>query len=72
MSEVTEGPFKGHLWAEPSVDKLKTLMRQVTSNVGEANAKGRKAREDMIRRFSPEIVAGIVRDHIYNFLDEEA
>ncbi|KAJ0046751.1 hypothetical protein Pint_05783 [Pistacia integerrima] len=72
MSEVTEGPFKGHLWAEPSVDKLKTLMRQVTSNVGEANAKGRKAREDMIRRFSPELVAGIVRDHIYNFLDQEA
>lgn len=64
MSEVKEGPFKGHLWAEPSVDKLRVLMRHVMSNPEEARDKGRKAREDMIRRFSPEIVAGIVVDQI--------
>ncbi|KAL5735209.1 hypothetical protein ACOSP7_033070 [Xanthoceras sorbifolium] len=71
MSEVMEGPFKGHLWAEPSVDKLQALMRRVMSNIEEAKAKGKKAREDMIRRFSPEIVAGIVADHINNVLDKE-
>lgn len=48
MSEVTEGPFKGHLWAEPSEDKLQVLMRHVMDNLTEATAKGRKAREDMI------------------------
>ncbi|XP_027934950.1 uncharacterized protein LOC114190317 [Vigna unguiculata] len=68
MSEVTEGPFKGHLWAEPSVDKLQVLMRQVMNNLTEATAIGRKAREDMITRFSPEIVADIVADHILDIL----
>lgn len=68
MSEVKEGPFKGHLWAEPSVSKLRALMRRVVSNVEEAEAKGRKAREDMVRRFAPEVVAGIVADHIESIL----
>ncbi|CAK7325190.1 unnamed protein product [Dovyalis caffra] len=69
MSEVMEGPFKGHLWAEPSIDKLQLLMRHVISNVEEAKMKGRQAREDMIRRFSPQIVAGFVTDLIENLLD---
>ncbi|KAK7278589.1 hypothetical protein RJT34_23621 [Clitoria ternatea] len=68
MSEVMEGPFKGHVWAEPSEYKLQVLMRQVTNNLTEATAKGRKAREDMIERFSPEIVADIVADHIQSIL----
>ncbi|KAL5069531.1 hypothetical protein RYX36_020418, partial [Vicia faba] len=66
MSEVMEGPFKGHLWAEPSEDKLWFLMRHVVDNPDEAKAIGRKAREDMIRQYSPEIVAEIVADHIQN------
>ncbi|CAK8572938.1 unnamed protein product [Lathyrus sativus] len=68
MSEVMEGPFKGHLWAEPSEHKLRFLMRQVVDNPAEAKAIGRKARDDMIHRFSPEIVAEIVADHIQNIL----
>ncbi|KAK7343954.1 hypothetical protein VNO77_13103 [Canavalia gladiata] len=68
MSEVLEGPFEGHLWAEPSEYKLQVLMRHVMNNPTEATAKGRKAREDMIRWFSPEIVADIVADHIQNIL----
>ncbi|CAI8603950.1 unnamed protein product [Vicia faba] len=66
MSEVMEGPFKGHLWAEPSEDKLRFLMRHVVDNPTEAKVIGRKAREDMIRQYSPEIVAEIVADHIQN------
>lgn len=69
MSEVMEGPFKGHFWAEPSIDKLRILMRHVMNNREEAQAKGQQAREDMINRFSPEIVARIVIDHIQQILD---
>ncbi|KAM7268030.1 hypothetical protein ACFE04_010196 [Oxalis oulophora] len=69
MSEVEEGPFEGHLWAEPSVNKLQVLMRDVMSNAEKAKAKGRKAREDMIRRFSPAVVAKIVTDSINDILN---
>ncbi|KAA8539088.1 hypothetical protein F0562_025780 [Nyssa sinensis] len=69
MSEVMEGPFIGHLWAEPSVDKLRSLMRHVMSNPEEAKVKGRQARGDMISRFSPEIVAGILTHHLQQILN---
>ncbi|KAH0745548.1 hypothetical protein KY285_007205 [Solanum tuberosum] len=69
MSEVTEGPFKGHLWAEPSVNKLQMLMRHVMRNHEEAKARGKRARDDMMSRFSPEVVAGIVSDHIERIID---
>lgn len=64
MSEVTEGPFKGHIWAEPSVNRLRGLMRHVVSNTGEARRKGMQAREDMVRRFSPDVVADLVTQQI--------
>lgn len=64
MSEVEDGPFKGHLWAEPSVDGLRFLMRRVMRNRDEARAKGVQARVDMKRRFSPEIVAEEIVHHL--------
>lgn len=64
MEEVQEGPFSGHLWAEPSVSKLQLLVRGVVRNREKAKAIGRKAREDMIGKFSPEIVAQIVTEQI--------
>ncbi|KAK1421181.1 hypothetical protein QVD17_23334 [Tagetes erecta] len=70
MSEVIDGPFKGHLWAEPSVDKLKFLMRHVMDNPEEAKVKGMKGRKDMVDKFSPEIVAKIVSDQIQGLLDK--
>lgn len=70
MSEVTEGPFKGHHWAEPSFDKLRVIMRHVMRNPDEARQKGAKARQDMIERFSPEVVADIVVDHIMNIFNK--
>ncbi|XP_059665871.1 uncharacterized protein LOC132311785 [Cornus florida] len=70
MSEVMEGPFKGHLWAEPSVNKLQVLMRRVMSNPEEAKSKGMQARNDMISRFSPEIVAGLVTDQMQQIFDK--
>ncbi|KAJ8756326.1 hypothetical protein K2173_025138 [Erythroxylum novogranatense] len=69
MTQVMEGPFQGHLWAEPSVDKLQVLMRRVITNVEEAQARGKRAREDMIKRFSPSIVAKIVANQVQTILD---
>ncbi|KAI3809280.1 hypothetical protein L1987_25251 [Smallanthus sonchifolius] len=70
MSEVMDGPFKGHLWAEPSVDRLRFLMRHVMDNPVEAKSKGEKARKDMVDKFSPEIVADIVSGQIQWILDK--
>uniref|UniRef100_A0A6V7QWH9 Uncharacterized protein n=1 Tax=Ananas comosus var. bracteatus TaxID=296719 RepID=A0A6V7QWH9_ANACO len=64
MGRVRNGPFAGHLWAEPSVDGLRLLMRRVATDRDEGRRKGGRAREDMIRRFSPEVVAGIVAEEI--------
>lgn len=60
LSEVDEGP-KGHKWAEPSLTHLQYLMRWVTENPSEAKEIGRRAREEMVTRFSPEV---IVRQHV--------
>ncbi|WVZ64147.1 hypothetical protein U9M48_013711 [Paspalum notatum var. saurae] len=68
LIEVTEGPFIGHLCAEPSVDRLRALMRHVVGDREDARNKGKKAREDMIERFSPEVVARIVADKIQQVL----
>lgn len=70
MSKVTEGPFRGHLWAEPSAEKLRVVMRHVMNNFEEAKARGKKARENMIRRFSPDIVANILAENIQIILEE--
>ncbi|TCS93634.1 glycosyltransferase [Hazenella coriacea] len=46
--------YHGHQWAEPSIDHLKALMRQIVKNPLEAKEKGRKARADLFPRFSPQ------------------
>ncbi|GAB2274910.1 hypothetical protein Dimus_009680 [Dionaea muscipula] len=72
MVRVTHGPFKGHLFAEPSVDRLRALMRSIVRNPQEARVKGARAREDMIRRFSPSVVAEIVARHIARIINDKA
>ncbi|GBG62170.1 hypothetical protein CBR_g29369 [Chara braunii] len=60
---VEEGPFKGHLWAEPSIDALRRLMRHVYENPEEARKKGAIAREDVVRKYSLAVVgAQVVRE----------
>ncbi|CAA7059927.1 unnamed protein product [Microthlaspi erraticum] len=71
MSEVKEGPFEGHLWAEPSVDKLRVLMRRVVSEPEEARVKGKRGRDDMVKSFAPEVVAKVVADQIERIFDEK-
>jgi len=43
-------------------------MRHVVDDRDEARNKGKKAREDMIERFSPEVVARIVAEKIQQVL----
>ncbi|XP_020246975.1 LOW QUALITY PROTEIN: uncharacterized protein LOC109824738 [Asparagus officinalis] len=64
MSEVSDGPFVGHKWAEPSSERLRVLMRRVVSDREEGRRRGRRAREDMMKRFSPEVVGRILADEI--------
>ena len=71
MSEVKEGPFEGHQWAEPSVDKLRVLMRRVVSEPDDAKVKGRRGREDMVKQFAPEVVAKVVADQIERIFEEK-
>ncbi|ESQ48979.1 hypothetical protein EUTSA_v10020598mg [Eutrema salsugineum] len=71
MSEVNEGPFKGHQWAEPSVDKLRVLMRHVMSKPDEAKVKGNRGRDDMVKNFAPEVVAKVVADQIERIFEDK-
>ncbi|EFH66207.1 hypothetical protein ARALYDRAFT_888592 [Arabidopsis lyrata subsp. lyrata] len=71
MSEVKEGPFEGHQWAEPSVDKLRVLMRHVMSNPYEAKVKGNRGRDDMVQKFTPEVVTEFVANQIEIIFDEQ-
>ena len=52
--------YRGHCWANPSEPHLRELMRQVQQNPETARAKGARAREQMLERFSLAPVASIV------------
>ena len=56
LEEVLEGPFKGHRWALPCVKHLGELMRHVYTHPKEGERKGRVARLDMERKYSPDVV----------------
>ncbi|HEY8418618.1 MAG TPA: glycosyltransferase [Limnochordales bacterium] len=43
--------YSGHLWAKPSVDHLRALMRHVFTHREEARAKGMRARHDVVHRW---------------------
>lgn len=64
MAEVAEGPFKGHLWAEPSTGHLMVLMRHVVVHREEARQKGKVARLDMVSKYAQEVVAQIVLEQL--------
>jgi glycosyltransferase involved in cell wall biosynthesis len=55
---------EGHLWAEPDVDHLRERMRWIYNHPREAAERGKRAREHMIRNYSPEVVAELVRDRL--------
>ncbi|EFN55801.1 hypothetical protein CHLNCDRAFT_22681 [Chlorella variabilis] len=56
LTEVQEGAFKGHRWAQPSVEHLVHLLRHVAAHRQEAAARGRAARQRMASEYSPTAV----------------
>ena len=55
------GAFRGHLWANPSVAHLRLLMREVVEDPGAAREKGKRARRDMVEKYSPSVLGNRAR-----------
>jgi len=64
LVNITDGPFAGHMWADPSVSHLQELLRRVMLDRAEAAEKGRLARLHMVANFSQAIAAKAVVDRI--------
>jgi glycosyltransferase involved in cell wall biosynthesis len=62
---LCEAPaFRGHRWAEPSADHLRTLMRHVFQHRAEARRRGRRGRADLARRYDVHVVCRQVADRL--------
>ncbi|KAL6764112.1 hypothetical protein V8C86DRAFT_2482499 [Haematococcus lacustris] len=55
--------FAGSRWAEPDVTSLQVLMGTVVDNPAEAQRRGQAARQRMLHRYSPAVVAGQLWAH---------
>ena len=56
--------FAGHKWAQPSVAHLQERLRAVVDAPEDARARGRRAREDMVAHFAPDVLAHDVLGHL--------
>ena len=56
--------FRGHRWAEPSVDHLRELMRCVFQDRDEARRRGEIARASVVERFDLPTVAATVMQRL--------
>jgi glycosyltransferase involved in cell wall biosynthesis len=52
------------VWAEPDREHAAALMRRVVEQPEEARARGARAREDVLRRFSPEACGALARGRL--------
>jgi len=57
---LLSGPFKDHMWADPSIEHLKERMRFAFSHPDEVEKRGKTARELMVEKYSPRIVGDLV------------
>ena len=67
LVEIAEdiGPYaKGNIWAEPSVDHLRELMRLAAADPALRDRFGALAREHIATHFSPEYVGQLARDRL--------
>jgi hypothetical protein len=48
------------MWADPSLEHLKERMRFAFSHPEEVEKRGKKAREDMVAKYSPRIIGDMV------------
>lgn len=68
-ASVEEESFAGHLWAQPSVDHLRQLMRRVVSQRAEAQQRARQGREDMVAQWDWSITARLWVDEFRRLLE---
>jgi glycosyltransferase involved in cell wall biosynthesis len=61
-------PAHGH-WADPDLDHAAEVMRRVWERPEEAGAKAARAREDIRRRYAPEVTGPIARARLERLLD---
>lgn len=53
IPETTDIPeFRGHRWPKPSIEHTRVLMREVYENRDKAREKGRKARQEVLEKWS--------------------
>ena len=61
LEPVKEGAFAGHLWASPSVEGLREIMRKVVADPAAARAVGRQGSLDVRSKYNPAAVAQVLR-----------
>ena len=65
LSEI----FMGHRWAEPSVDHLRQLMRQVFSHPEEARQRAARGRAELVERWDWSVVSKHWANEVRRLLD---
>lgn len=68
-ASTEEEIFAGHLWAQPSIDHLRQLMRRVFSDRAEADKRARQGRKDMIANWDWGITAPLWVDEFRKLLE---
>jgi glycosyltransferase involved in cell wall biosynthesis len=61
--------FRGHRWANPSVEHLRSLMRHVASHPAEAAARGARGRADMVSRWDLQLAVGELAAQLDRYYD---
>jgi hypothetical protein len=64
MRMIEDGAFKGHMWAEPSGESLRGIMRRAVEKREEGREKGRRAREDMVKEYNLEAGAKEIMERV--------
>lgn len=68
-ASVEEEIFAGHLWAQPSVEHLRQLMREVFSHPGEAKKRAQQGRRDMVEHWDWGVRAALWVDEFRRIVD---
>jgi len=66
---VEEEIFAGHLWAQPSIEHLRQLMRRAVSNPAEARGRGQQGRRDMVTNWDWSVTAPLWVNEFRRLLD---
>ncbi len=60
----TDGFYSGSRWAEPSLSALKQLLRHACTHRAEATAKGKRARADVLAKFTIKHTAALAKIYL--------